>query len=556
MEALAISAANLDAIESNLDAVAKGLNGIVNNVRDTNSQIFDIENRVETLNKSIDGLINEIRETTVITDARQSIMYNDSIIEKKFGYYDSVRRSTLSLVDAINNSNIDGNALIDLKNKVLLNNPGYWLANALAAVAFWVLDDKDNCNKEVNNSMRKNAHKTALFFTLINLKYDRVDSSLRWLSKYLSLQNPTSMDSDFVTILDLVSNGVFGDEAKEAVLRKINGWLNDLASNKIIYDTNVDTWKNFIKEFSLNNDTFNYINTYCKDANMLMHNLEVTNSYEKVLSHLEGITNNDGSNKNIDKIIENLIFEYEDEEQKYRKENILNNLVINCNGDRAKAQELYVKEQGALDVNTDLLSLFTNIVIFRDLFNISNETQKIVLAYVTPFIKDVFNDLNASLFRGNIEINIDEFNTRTNDGSNIKNISNDLKIYLDNKYSNNDRDLLVVMIVVNIIGVVGLFLTLSNSTFLSILSILLVVSDIILLFKLVKKNNLTKMLKDKDYNDYMSKLELTLAEIVDYSNILKDNNNKYQELDTFLNILNVNKYIKNNGERNIDFNGN
>jgi hypothetical protein len=64
------------------------------------------------------------------------------------------------------------------------------------------------------------------------------------------------------------------------------------------------------------------------------------------------------------------------------------------------------------------------------------------------------------------------------------------------------------------------------------------------------------MLKDKDYNDYMSKLELTLAEIVDYSNILKDNNNKYQELDTFLNILNVNKYINNNGERNIDFNGN
>ncbi len=555
MEALAISAANLDAIESNLDAVAKGLNGVLNNVRDTNSQIFDIENRVQTLNNSIDGLVKEIRETTVITDARQSIMYNDSIIEKKFGYYDSVRRSTLSLVDAINNSNIDENALVDLKNKVLLNNPGYWLANALAAVAFWVLDDKDNCNKEVNNSMRKNAHKTALFFTLINLKYDRVDSSLRWLSKYLSLQNPTSMDSDFVTVLDLVSNGVFGDEAKEAVLRKINGWLNDLANNKIIYDTNVDTWKNFINEFNLNNDTFNYINSYCKDSSMLMHNLEVTNSYEKVLSHLESITNKSSTNKSIDKIIEILIFEYEDEEQKYRKENVLNNLIINCNGDRAKAQELYVKEQGALDVSTDLLSLFTNIVIFKDLFNISNETQKIVLAYVTPFIKDVFNDLNASLFRGNIEINIDEFNTRTNDGSNIKNISNDLKIYLDNKYSNNDRDLLVVMIVVNIIGVVGLFLTLSNSTFLSILSILLVVSDIILLFKLVKKNNLTKMLKDKDYNDYMSKLELTLAEIVDYSNILKDNNNKYQELDTFLNILNVNKYINNNGERNIDFNG-
>ena len=73
--------------------------------------------------------------------------------------------------------------------ELLLNNPNYWLANALSAVAFWLLDDKDNCNKEVINSMRKNAHKTSLFFTLINLKYNRIDSSIRWLSKYLSFQN-------------------------------------------------------------------------------------------------------------------------------------------------------------------------------------------------------------------------------------------------------------------------------------------------------------------------------------------------------------------------------
>ena len=69
-------------------------------------------------------------------------------------------------------------------------------------------------------------------FTLINLKYDRIDSSIRWLSKYLSLQDPTSMDSDFVTVLDLVASGVFGDEAKDSVLRKINGWLIDLNSEK------------------------------------------------------------------------------------------------------------------------------------------------------------------------------------------------------------------------------------------------------------------------------------------------------------------------------------
>ena len=555
MEALAISAANLDVIEQNLGAVAKELNGVVNNVADANSHISDIEGRVDTLNKSIDGLIKEIRETTVITDARQSIMYNDSKLEKKFGYYDNVRRATVSLVDSINHSDISEDALINLKNQLLLNNPNYWLANALAAVSYWVLDDKENAYKELNNSLRKNEEKTSLFFILINLKYKRIDSSVRWLSKYLSLQNPVSLDKDFITILDLVASGTFGDEAKDVVLKKIGVWLTDLSSEKVIQDSNIDIWKNFIYDYSYNDTIFNSIDNYVKDNDLIMENLNVTCSYERVLNHLESITNNNGSSKNVDKILEDLIFEYEDEEQQYKKENYLSSLVISCNGDRVKAQELYLKEQGALDVKTDLVSLFSNIVIHKDLFNISLETQKIVLAYVAPFITKAYEEINSSLFRGNFEIIIDDFITRTSDGLNVKNINSDLKLFLDNKYSNNDRDLLVVLIVVNLIGLIGLFLTLNNSTFLGILTVFLIVSDAILLFKLVRKNSLNKLLKDKYYSDYMNRLEIILAEIVDYSNIVKSNNNKYQELVTFLNILNVNNFINNNGERNIDIDG-
>ena len=134
MEALTISAANLNTIEQNLGSVAKELGGVISNVNNVNDHVNDIENKVTGLNNEVKNLVNEIRETTIITNARQNIMYNNAQIEKKFGYYDSLRRQTTSLLDAISNSNISLESIIKLREDILLNNPNYWLANAIAAL--------------------------------------------------------------------------------------------------------------------------------------------------------------------------------------------------------------------------------------------------------------------------------------------------------------------------------------------------------------------------------------------------------------------------------------
>ena len=117
MEALAISAANLETIERNLGAVAQELTGVITNVNDVNNQMTKVEDKVESLNDEVKNLVKEIRETTIITNARQNIMYNNAQIEKKYGYYDKVRRTTESLMDAIEHSSISVNAINDIKQE-------------------------------------------------------------------------------------------------------------------------------------------------------------------------------------------------------------------------------------------------------------------------------------------------------------------------------------------------------------------------------------------------------------------------------------------------------
>jgi len=555
MEALAISAANLDTIEKNLGSVANELSNVVTNVQETKYHMDDIENRVDTLNDSIDNLIKEIRETTVITDARQSIMYNDSLIEKKYGYYDNVRRTTLSLIDAVNNSNISSNALVDLKNQLLLNNPNYWLANSLSAVTFWLLNDKDNCQKELTNSLRKNEEKTSLFFTLLNLKFNRIDTSIHWLSKYLQLQNPTQLDSDFIIILDLVASGTFGNDAKNVVLNKIDKWINELQQENYIQENNINKFKELIYDNSYKEVAFNNIESYVKDSDLLFGKINITSSYERILNYLQSIINRDGTTKTIDKILEDLIFEYEEQEQEYKKENRLNTLIIKYNGNREEAQKQYNKEIDALNNKVDLLTLFTNITINKDLYNLSLETQKIILSYIVPFIKKSYLEINNTLINNDLELNIDDFTTRTNNGTNNKEIDKELNLFIDNKYVVDDKDLLVILIIVNLMGIIGIFLTINSGTIFTILIIFLIISDILLLSKLFKRNNINKLLKEKYYKDYNSKVEVTLAEIIDYNNLIKNNMVKYDELMTFLDNLNVRNYVNNNGERNIDISG-
>ena len=200
MEALAISAANLNIIEDNLGAVAKELNGVVSNVNYMNDHVAEVETKVESLNNEIQNMMHEIRENTIITNARQSIMYNNQEIEKKFGYFDNVRRVTLSLLDAVKYSSIHQNTLKKLREDILLNNPNYWLTNALASLTSWVLDDKQNTYKELNNALRLDEEKTSIFFTLINIKLGRHDTAINWLNKYLSLQNPTNLSKQLLPV--------------------------------------------------------------------------------------------------------------------------------------------------------------------------------------------------------------------------------------------------------------------------------------------------------------------------------------------------------------------
>ena len=552
MEALAISAANLETIEKNLGAVAKELTGVITNVNDVNNQMTKVEDKVESLNDEVKNLVKEIRETTIITNARQSIMYNNAQIEKKYGYYDKVRRTTESLMDAIEHSNISINALTDLKQELILNNPNYWLSNALAALTSWLLDDKLNTEKELHNALNKDSKKTSLFFCLINLKLNRISTSINWLNKYLSEQNPTKLDKDFITVLDLVATGTFGDEAKTQVLSKINIWFERLNSEQSIHDNQIKIWKEYLdteKESVVNMPT---LEIYSPDVSRLKENLTISSIYYNVLNTLEGIVNANSSNKRVEEILSDLIYEYESKEQVYQKDNLKNNLIIQCNGNREEAERLFKKQESIHNQEADLPTLLSNIVIYSDSYKISTETRKIALTLVKKYIIESIDELNKNINRNEFDLKINDFTTKTVDGKNIEQAKKELEQYLNALFNEDDKDLILILIIVNILGIIGIFITLNNQILSTILIVILILGNIILLSKLNQRSKYRTLAKNKQRETITNILEKVLAETMDYINMLNEDFTYYNKLQLFLNNLETRNYTKSNEERNIN----
>lgn len=552
MEALAISAANLDTIERNLNSVAKELTGVITNVSDVNNQVTKVESQVHTLNNEVQNLVKEIRETTIITNARQSIMYNNTQIEKKFGYYDKVRRTTESLLDAVENSNIRVDALINLNQDLILNNPNYWLSNALAALTYWILDDKTNCEKELNNALKKNESKTSLFFCLINDKLGRTSTAINWLNKYLSIQNPAKLDNDFITILDLVATGGFGDETKRVVIDKINNWFHRLNSDKEIQDEQLSIWTDFIKS---NQDTaikMPYLEPATPDIARLKNNLAISSTYNNLLSKFDTITKKESSRKTKEEILSNLIYEYEGAENQYQKDNFYNNLIIQCNGNRDEADRLFKKQENIFAEENNLLNLFTNIIIYRDTYKISNETQKIALGFMKKYILNSLENIETEINNNEFKIVINGFSTTTTDGKNRKEIDHQLANYINSYFPDNDNTTIIPLIVINIIGIIGLFVTLNNKILSILLIIILVISNVFLFTKLNKTTKTRNEAKTALSNQINLNLERVLAETIDYKAMQAEDEIKKEELLLFLENIKPDNFIKSNHERNID----
>ena len=568
-EALVLSAANLETIENNIGTLAKNLGDVNFNVSEVDGKVNSVTESVKTIEDEIKNFMVEIRGSTIVSNAKQSITMDQDEINKQYGHYDSVRRKINGIFQATDINSVKKSTIENISEQVIIDTPNYWLAPALVSLCAWLTDNKDLANRALKEAMNRDDEKTSLLFCLIHLRAGRNETSLRWLRRYLDMQDPTKMENKTVTILDAITNGTFSNEAKEMILQKINQWSKELDAQPSYSEIQVDRWSTYLNSFIENDESLNfyYLSKYTNQHENILKILNFSKSEKNILNGLKDIIKeekgpNISKSQEIDKIINMLVFNYENDELDLRKDIAKNRLIIEENGNVTKAMERFKETEFAYQSSTDFYSILSNIVLEYKNVKPTVNTRKLSMALEKEFIKEAYlkttNQLNDNL---NIEIKINNWTNNTIDGSNERELIQDLNNFIDNETNNDIYGTGLFDTKMLLITMGGLLLA-SISFILSqvMIGLLLIVAVLIAdgyLFYVNYSARETKIKKREERKNYeRAVLYNIIAEVVDYKFMYKESTDTHKAIINFLDSLDYHNYIKStDNNRNIQVGG-
>ena len=163
----AISYANLSAIEN-------GLKNINNNLGTLNNNLEVIDHNVDTVNSNVKVVYDEIGalardfhdfvqlqvRANALSKAQQRVIQIRQEMEKRFGHYDIVRRTTTGILQADDLGIVKKDTISNATEELMISTPGYWLAPCLVALAAWINDQPELAERAVKEAIKRNDEKT------------------------------------------------------------------------------------------------------------------------------------------------------------------------------------------------------------------------------------------------------------------------------------------------------------------------------------------------------------------------------------------------------------
>ena len=228
MEERVIQQADLRTIENNLGAIHSDLQTIDSSVGTVNSNVKVVYDEIGSLAKEFHDFINAQQKENRLNRAETRLVKIRQELEKKYGHYDIVRRTTTGILQANDIGIVKKETISNATEELMISTPGYWLAPCLVALAAWINDQPELAEKAVKEGIKRNDEKTSLFFALICRRADRKGACLKWIQRYLANQDEEKLDRKAVIILDAFAGGLFGADTEGVISRQMNEWLEHL----------------------------------------------------------------------------------------------------------------------------------------------------------------------------------------------------------------------------------------------------------------------------------------------------------------------------------------
>lgn len=570
MAEYSISSANLSAIENGLRNINNNLGTLNNNIEVIDKHVGNVDSNVRVVYDEVGALARDFHDfvqlqvrANALSKAQQRIIQIRQEMEKKFGHYDIVRRTTTGILQADDIGIVKKDTISNATEELMISTPGYWLAPCLVALAAWINDQPELAERALKEGIKRNDEKTSLFFALICRRADRKSAALKWTQRYLANQDEENLDRKTVIILDAFASGLLGADSEGVISKQMGEWLEHLADKPGFVEQQTKQWSDAInlKRKTLASNDYTYLRKYSKTWSVLQDIMEGAMLHAEILGYFTAIFEQEASTDSLkaqlDEILNNLVTEFDDEEIPLRKEEKFNQFVIDFDGDEDRARKNMAIEQTAFEVHKDFTQLLTDAAMKPESSNASVSTQKFAIALSKEWVSNAYNDViaqNRMKIPNEIQINVDTFNDKTTDGQNEDELIGKFNSLVDSEKQNALAQVTLSGFVKfclyggAAIGGIGLIMLIAGNVFLGLIAIIAGVGMVINHFSKKKKieqtrQNIEAQFEEKRENGSQI-IRATLAEVVDFRVEFAEKDSESQKVIDFLEQISPEQYVR------------
>ena len=558
-----IEQADLRTIEHNLGAIHNDLQTLDSNVGAVNSNIKVVYDEIGSLAKEFHDFVSVQQRANRLNQAETRLVKIRQELEKKYGHYDIVRRTTTGLLQADDIGIVKKDTISNATEELMISTPGYWLAPCLVALAAWINDQPELAEKAIKEGIKRNDEKTSLFFALICRRADRKEACLKWTQRYLANQDEENLDRKTIIVLDAFASGLFGADTEGVISRQMNEWLQHLEEKPGFTEKQTQQWSEAInlKRKPIDTSSYTYLRKYSKTWPVLEDILEGAHLHAEMLEYLIGIFEQKVSTatvrEQLDDILDSLVTDFDDEELPLRKEEKFEQFIVDFRGDESRARQNMNVEQTAFETHKDFTQLLTDAAMKPETAHSSVSTQKFAFALSRDWVMNAYNDVvaqNRMKIPNEIEINVDTFNDTTVDGQN----ENELLERFSTLVS-SERDAELATCVMSsfeqfclyggiAVGVIGLVMLLFGNKFLGLIAVIAGVGMVLNHFSKKKdienkRQNIAERY-EKKRSSGSEIIRATLAEVVDFRIEFADKDSESEQVIDFLEQLSPDQYVR------------
>ena len=529
-----IQQADLRTIENNLRSIHENLQIIDARVDTTNENLQIVYDEIGSLAQEFHEFVNLQQKANRLGQAETRLVKIRQEIEKKYGHYDIVRRTTTGILQADDLGIVKKETISTATEELMISTPGYWLAPCLVALAAWINDQPELAEKAVKEGIRRNDEKTSLFFALICRRANRKNACLKWTQRYLANQDEENLDRNSIVILDAFASGLLGADTEGVISRQMNEWLSQLEDKPGFTERQTEQWSEAInlKRIKLDENLYPNLRRYSSSWPVLEDSLEGAYLHEQMLNYLTDIFEKKGSTESVkeqlDDILDTLVTDFDNEELALRKQEKFEQFVVDFGGDDNRAHQNMDIEVTAFETHKDFTQLLTDAAMKPESSNSSISTPKFALALSRDWVTNAYNDVTAKnrmKIPYEIEINVDTFNDKSTDGQNESELIDRFNSQIDSEKEQTlsnyfpslfDKFLLYGGIAIGVIGLMMIF----GNIFLGLIAI---IAGIFMVLKHksnienieISRKTIEEQYENKRVNGEQI-IRATLAEIVDF----------------------------------------